>query len=313
MRPSETPSPVCPVGFTKPLRDFLAFIRIEAGLSRATIEAYGRDLRDLAADLDAHGIPEPASARAVDLAEHIQRLHREHGLKPASLTRHLATIRVFFRFLAANGRVPNDPTRVLERPARWRKLPNVLTPLQMKRLLSAPSPERTKYWLRDRAMLELMYAAGLRAAEVGTLRLDQYNRQLGMLVVIGKGNKHRIVPIGRPAQEWTEQYLGQLRPELTRFQDGRDDHRLLLSATGRPLDRVAVWQIVKRTAHAAGLGHVHPHMLRHSFATHLVVGGADLRVVQELLGHADIGTTQVYTHIDRQHLREIVKSHHPRG
>lgn len=310
MTPSETPRPV---GYAQPLREFLSFIRVEAGLSRATIEAYGRDLRDLALDLDEHGCPDPTVVTANDLAAHLQRLHRERGLAPASLTRHLATIRVFFRFLAANGRIRNDPSRILDRPARWRKLPGVLTPLQMKKLLATPSPEHSALWLRDRAMLELMYAAGLRATEVGTLRLDQYRRDLGILMVIGKGSKHRIVPIGRPAQEWTDQYLAEQRPHLARFGDNRDQQRLLLSATGRPLERVAVWQIVRRVARAAGLGHVHPHMLRHSFATHLVVGGADLRVVQELLGHADIGTTQIYTHVDRSHLREVVKSHHPRG
>jgi integrase/recombinase XerD len=161
-------------------------------------------------------------------------------------------------------------------------------------------------------MLELMYAAGLRASEVGGLRLDQYERQLGMLIVIGKGDKQRLVPIGRPAEIWTDRYIDECRPRLARFHDGRDRQRLLLSHSGRPLDRVAVWQIVRRNAAAAGLRQVHPHLLRHSFATHLVRGGADVRVVQELLGHADIGTTQVYTHVDHTRLRESVARHHPR-
>ena len=161
-------------------------------------------------------------------------------------------------------------------------------------------------------MLELMYAAGLRASEVGALRVNEYNATLGVLTVTGKGSKQRLVPIGRPAQEWVQRYLDELRGELTRFGDGRDERRLLLSNTGRPLERVAVWQIVRRLAHKAGLRNVHPHMLRHSFATHLLIGGADLRVVQELLGHSDIATTQIYTHVDRSRLREVVRKHHPR-
>jgi integrase/recombinase XerD len=182
----------------------------------------------------------------------------------------------------------------------------------MKKLLAAPSPEHGRLWLRDKAMLELMYAAGLRASEVGDLAVDDYNATLDVLIVTGKGSKQRMVPIGKPAHDWTEQYLAELRPHLSRWDDGRDRGRLLLSHTGRPLERVAVWQIVRRNATLAELGDIHPHMLRHSFATHLLAGGADLRVVQELLGHADIATTQIYTHVDRSQLREVIRKHHPR-
>jgi integrase/recombinase XerD len=161
-------------------------------------------------------------------------------------------------------------------------------------------------------MLDLMYAAGLRASVVGSLRISEYNATLGVLMVTGQGNKQRLVPIGKPAQQWVDRYLIELRGNLTHFGDGRDEQRLLLSNTGRPLERVAVWQIVGRLAKLAGLKHTHPHMLRHSFATHMLVGGADLRVLQELLGHADIATTQIYTHVDRSHLRDVVRKHHPR-
>jgi len=259
------------------------------------------------------GIASVEEIGPADLAEHVQLLHRERALQPTSIARHLATMRVFFRFLEANGYVEENPTRLLETPTRWKRLPGVLSPKKMRSLLAAPSPEAGRLWLRDKAMLELMYAAGLRASEVGALRTREYNTTLGVLLVTGKGNKQRLVPIGKPAMECTDRYVAELRPQLARFDDGRDEERLLLSNTGRPLERVAVWQIVRRAAARAGLADVHPHMLRHSFATHLLAGGADLRVVQDLLGHADISTTQVYTHVDRTRLRQVVKTYHPRG
>ena len=164
----------------------------------------------------------------------------------------------------------------------------------------------------DRAMLELMYAAGLRLRGRSD-QANEFHRETMLLTVHGKGEKTRIVPIGEPARDWTQKYIDEDRPGLARFKDGRDGYRLLLSAGGRPLERVAVWQIVRKYAKLVGLEGVYPHLLRHSFATHLVQGGADLRVVQELLGHSDIGTTQVYTHVDRTHLREVVRTCLPRG
>jgi integrase/recombinase XerD len=191
-------------------------------------------------------------------------------------------------------------------------MPGVMSPTKMRRLVEAPEPEHGRLWVRDRAMLELMYAAGLRASEVTALRVDEFHEQMASLTVTGKGSKQRVVPIGDPAVKWTLKYLEETRPNLLRFDDGRDRSHLMLSFSGRPLERVAVWQIVRKYAAIAGLQDVHPHKLRHSFATHLLMGGADLRVVQDLLGHADIGTTQIYTHVDRTQLREVVKSHHPR-
>ncbi len=301
-----------PSPFAPPVRDFLNYLRVEAGLAPATLDAYQRDLNDLAADLRAHGIETPERVRPTDLADHLQRLHRERGMQPSSVARHLAAIRVFFRFLVANGRLDDNPATLLETPTRWKRLPGVLSPRQMRQLLEGPSPEYGRLWVRDRCLLELMYAAGLRASEAGALRLRDYNPTLNVLLVSGKGRKQRLVPIGKPARTWTDRYLAELRPELRR-DDNRDEGRLLLSHTGRPLERVAVWQIVRRAAVAAGLADVHPHRLRHSFATHLLAGGADLRVVQELLGHSDIATTQIYTHVDRSHLRDVIKDKHPRG
>jgi integrase/recombinase XerD len=181
---------------------------------------------------------------------------------------------------------------------------------------AAASPDRTPMYLRDRAMLELMYACGLRASEVANLRVRDLHEKLGVVMARGKGDKQRLVPIGKPAQGAVSEYLRECRPRLARVGDpleDRGDGRLLLSRTGRPLERVAVWQIVRRCAAAAGLARVHPHMLRHSFATHLLMGGADLRVVQELLGHADVGTTQIYTHVDAKRLREVQRRFHPRA
>jgi integrase/recombinase XerD len=298
--------------FDRTVREFTTYLRVEAGLSRATLEAYGRDLRDLIEHLAEQGVLDPASVTARHLAEHVRYLHRQRHMEPSSIARHLATVRVFFRFLTAERHINEDPARLLETPTRWKRLPGVLSPKQMKALLDAPTPESGRLWLRDKAMLELMYAAGLRASEVGSLRISDYNATLGVLMVTGKGNKQRLVPIGKPAQQWVDRYLIELRGNLTHFGDGRDEQRLLLSNTGRPLERVAVWQIVGRLAKLAGLKHTHPHMLRHSFATHMLVGGADLRVLQELLGHADIATTQIYTHVDRSHLRDVVRKHHPR-
>jgi integrase/recombinase XerD len=286
--------------FDRAVDAFIAYVRVEAGLSPATLEAYARDLRAMVTQLAATGLRTPDDVTVDHLAAHIRWLGTEGALDPRSIVRHLATMRVFFRWLHANTRIRRDPARLLERPTTWKRLPGTMTPGQMKRLVEAPCPDHGALWLRDRAMLELMYAAGLRASEVGALKLK------------GKGNKQRIVPIGQPAVDATERYLAELRPHLARHNDGRDRFRVLLSVTGRPLERVAVWQIVTRVARAAGIEGVHPHLLRHSFATHLVGGGADLRVIQELLGHADIGTTQVYTHVDRSHLRRAIEKFHPR-
>ncbi|MCP3905328.1 MAG: tyrosine recombinase [Planctomycetes bacterium] len=300
----------CP--YDQPVRDFLNYLRIEAGLAAATLDAYAHDLSGLVADLVAWNVPDPAAASPADLARHVRSLHRDRGLQSSSIARHLATIRVFFRFLQANRVIEEDPARLLETPTRWKRVPGVLSPRRMKALLAAPSPAHGRLWRRDKAMLELMYAAGLRASEVGALTLRDYNDTIGVLLVTGKGGRQRIVPVGAPAREAVGEYVEQLRGELAHFDDGRDEQRLLLSNSGRPLERVAVWQIVRRNAERAGLGHVHPHMLRHSFATHLLVGGADLRIVQELLGHADVSTTQVYTHVDRSHLQKVIRNHHPR-
>ncbi|MHC4991508.1 MAG: site-specific integrase, partial [Planctomycetota bacterium] len=179
--------------FARPVRDFTTYLRVEAGLAPATLEAYGRDLSDLVDHLQRRSVETPAAVTAEHLAGHIQALHRDRGMQPSSIARHLATVRVFFRFLEANGVIEDNPAVLLETPTRWRRLPGVLSPAQMRKLLASPCPESGRLWLRDKALLELMYAAGLRASEVGALRRQDYNTTLGVLLVTGKGSKQRLV------------------------------------------------------------------------------------------------------------------------
>lgn len=329
-----------PPDLARPLRAFLTFARVECGLAANSLEAYQRDLHDLFTDLASRGRSALSGIQARDLTDHLARLRSERNLAATSVIRHLATIRVFFRWAESTADLPRDadgrpinPADALDRPTRWKKLPGVLTPRQVKDLLAAPrpdpksDPDALPLHLRDRALLELMYACGLRATEAASLGVRDFNPTLGVVLVRGKGNKQRLVPVGKPAQEAVGQYLQECRPRLVRDpgdQPGMDggegsaggrrggDDRLLLSRTGRPLERVAIWQIVRRNAIAARLPSVHPHMLRHSFATHLLMGGADLRVVQELLGHADVGTTQIYTHVDSRRLKQVHERFHPR-
>ncbi|MFM7051610.1 MAG: tyrosine-type recombinase/integrase, partial [Planctomycetota bacterium] len=228
-------------GFTAPLRDFIAYIRIECGLSPATIAAYGRDLDDLVAFLADRGVRHPRDVRPAHLAEHVRFLTRERGLDPTSTVRHVSTVRVFFRFLHAVRAIADDPARLLERPTRWRKIPDTISPIQMRRLVEAPGPDHGELWVRDRAILELMYAAGLRASEVGSLRLNQWHPVLSSMHVVGKGSKQRIVPVGVPAASAITRWLEELRPSIVGTDEARADHRLFVSNRGKPLERVAVW------------------------------------------------------------------------
>lgn len=302
----------------------MGYLRVECGLSENTLEAYRRDLCDLFADLDAAGITEMGGATERALVDHIAGLKSQKNMAATSVSRHLAAIRVFCRWAVGEKLLATDPSTVLERPTKWRNLPDVLSPSQMRKLVEAPMPrdgDARNLHLRDRALLELLYASGLRASEVAGIKTSDLHMALGVVRVTGKGNKQRLVPVHAAAMHAVSHYLAECRPILAAGPGaevggppmGRDEGRLLLSATGRPLERVAVWQIVRKAAIAGGLRHVHPHMLRHSFATHLLAGGADLRVVQDLLGHADIGTTQIYTHVDRSQLKAVHKKFHPRG
>jgi integrase/recombinase XerD len=295
---------------------FIAYLRLECGLRPNSVKAYAWDTLLLLDDLARAGCATFAQATPRMLAAHLTGLKADRRMTGTSVTRHLASIRVLCRWALALGESPTDPSEILDRPHRWKKLPDVLSPAQVRALLAAPAPRAGEsgppVWLRDRALLELLYSSGLRASEAADAAISDVMETLGVIRVTGKGDKQRLVPMGAPARDALDRYLRECRPELVR-PDGRDRGRLLLSRTGRPLERVAVWQIVRRAAQAAGLRGVHPHTLRHSFATHLLVGGADLRVVQELLGHADIATTQIYTHVDRSRLKSVHSKHHPRA
>jgi integrase/recombinase XerD len=298
-----TPSPL-----DAALRDFLSYCRIECGFARATLEAYAADLVALRAWLSHRGMTAWADLDHGRLVAHLTDL-AQRGLAISSIARHVATIRVFCRFLEANGLAPGNAASHLVQPRPWQKVPGAMNEQQVRRILEAPQPEDALY-LRDVALLELLYASGLRASEAADLTLERVLLDLEVLRVLGKGGRERIVPMGRPAVAAVRRYLDGLRLELVRPDHPTD--RLLLSRTGRPITRVVVWQLVEKHARRAGLGHVHPHMLRHSFATHLLAGGADLRLVQELLGHANIRTTQIYTHVDRGRLKKVIRDHHPR-
>ncbi len=302
------------------LGEFLVYLRIECGLAPASMEAYERDLVDMLAELSLAGAASPTDVTPRALVAHVQGLTRDRGYASATLARRLATIKVFCRWLCARGFASTNAADVLDQPTRWKKLPGVLSPKQLRALIEAASePQRAgdgaPLWIRDRAILELMYACGLRASEVGAIQLADVKDESASILVTGKGDKQRLVPMGRPAELWLGRYLRECRPLLItaeRAAQRRDKGRVFLTRSARPIERVRVWQIVKKHAAIAGLSGVHPHVLRHSFATHLLIGGANLRTVQELLGHADISTTQIYTHVDRTQLKDVHRNCHPR-
>ena len=287
-------------------RDFLA---LEAGHAANTIESYLRDLRRFVAWADAHGASDPATVTRKLLREFVFAL-KDLGLSAATIRRQVSAIRTYYRFLLGEGTVDHDPSDRLEMPRRGRKLPDVLSVPEVESLLAAPRADEPLAW-RDRALLELGYGAGLRASELCGLRVSQLLLSDGLVRVVGKGSKERLVPIGRQVLGPLSIYLRQVRPTLDK---GKSDDRVLLNARGQPLSRVGAWGIVKRRAREAGIRkRVSTHTLRHSFATHLLEGGADLRAVQEMLGHADLSTTQIYTHVDREYLRSVHRQFHPRG
>jgi integrase/recombinase XerD len=232
------------------------------------------------------------------------------GLAPTSIRRNVSAVRTYYKFLMGEGQVVEDPSERLDTPKKWRTLPDVLTVAEAEKLLAAPTLDEPLAF-RDRAMLELAYGAGLRVSEWISITTKDAMLDDGLLRVFGKGSKERLVPIGRRAIAATAVYVRELRPRLER---GGGRGALFLNARGTPLTRMGAWKILRKYVAKAGLTkRVTPHTLRHSFATHLLEGGADLRAVQEMLGHADIGTTQIYTHVDREYLRSVHKQYHPRG
>ena len=295
-------------------RDFLIegfrdFLGLEAGHSANTVEAYSGDVRRLGEYALSKGAGQPAAITRTLLRDHIFFL-KDLGLSPASIRRAISAIRTYFGFLVGEGIVKTDPSDRLEGPQRWRTLPDTLSVSEVEALLASPPADEKLAW-RDRALLELAYGAGLRVSELCGLRLADLILPEQLVRVLGKGSKERLVPLGRTIIGVVSVYLHQLRPELDR---GASEGRVILNARGEPLSRVGAWGIVKKAVTRAGIRkRVTPHTLRHSFATHLLEGGADLRAVQEMLGHADLSTTQIYTHVDREYLRSVHKQFHPRG
>lgn len=298
-----------PSPFEIPVRDFLTYCRVECGFASATLAAYAGDIRDLWVELVQLGLGTWQDLSHDIITTHLTNLRDQRNLELSTIARHVATIRVFCRFMHTSGVLEDNPAEWLEQPETWSKLPTVMADEQVKQLLSAPQPSDALY-LRDVALLELLYAGGLRASELADMDCSAIHFELGVCRILGKGNKERLVPIGRPALRAIQRYLDELRPDLEK--PGTSHDRIFLSRTGQPITRVVVWQVVKRHAKRAGLKDVHPHTLRHSFATQMLAGGADLRVVQELLGHSSINTTQVYTHVDRSRLKDVVQQFHPR-
>jgi integrase/recombinase XerD len=292
--------------FLEGFRDYLA---LEAGHSPTTIESYLRDLRRLLRFADLHRISGPDRITRPFLREFIYAL-KDMGLEPATIRRQVSAIHTYFGFLLSEGIVREDPSDRLETPKRWRTLPEVLSIAEVEAMLGSPTINDPLGW-RDRALLELGYGAGLRVSELCGITLPDLVLSEGLVRVLGKGSKERLVPIGRQVVGAVSVYLNTTRVALDR---GKTQGRLLLNARGHPLSRVGAWGIVKQHAERAGISkRVTPHTLRHTFATHLLEGGADLRAVQEMLGHADLSTTQIYTHVDREYLREVHRKFHPRA
>lgn len=291
------------------LEQFYDYLTYERGLSDRTVAAYTRDLGRWCAFVEALGAHDPRQATARQLREWVFSL-KDAGLAATSIRRAQSALRTYFAFLLMEGAIDVDPTDRMETPRVARRLPDFLTLEETTSLLEALDSDKPVYW-RDRAILEVLYASGVRVSELVDLPLAALDLHEGFATIFGKGGKERLVPIGEPALRALDRYLREVRPSLDRG-DGRG--RVFLNARGRPLRREGVWGIVKEAARRAGITKkVSPHTLRHTFATHLIEGGADLAAVQELLGHADISTTQIYTHLDRDRLRDVHRRYHPRS
>lgn len=289
------------------LRLYLEYLTVEKGLARNTVTSYARDIRKLVEYIKAGRIPWNRVSEET-LVAFIRRESRS-GLSARSTARLISALRSFFRFLVLGGYIKKDPTSQLTTPSTWQALPKFLTVGEVEALLAAPDLKKP-HGVRDRAMLEVLYGSGLRVSELAALKLAEVNLEDGFLVCRGKGGKERIVPLGRSACGAVKRYLDEVRPLVDR--DGREE--LFLSRRNRPFTRQGLWKLILGHAGKTGLAAgIHPHVLRHSFATHLLERGADLRSVQLMLGHSQITTTQIYTHVSRERLRRVYDKFHPRA
>lgn len=290
------------------VRSFLNYLTVEAGLSDNTVLGYGRDLRSFLKYCKSNEISELRRIEPVLIQKYLQKLSQEYKSEN-SIKRALVAIRMFLRFCKLMNLIEDDLTSVLESPKVWQRLPSICSRQQIFKLIDTPNPDEP-FYLRDKAMLELLYATGVRASEVAGLKTSDFNLNIGYVRCLGKGNRERVVPVGKAAISATTEYLTNQRPKLVKSFSG---DFLLLSRTGRPMSRIEVWRLVKKYAVRAGMPrNLTVHTLRHCFATHMLSGGADLRSIQEMLGHVDITTTQIYTHVDQDRLRKIHRKFHPR-
>jgi integrase/recombinase XerD len=285
---------------------FINHLRVERGLADNTIQSYSRDLIRFLEYLDTKGVS-PVKAARKDITDYIESL--EGALSLRSITRGVSALKMFFRFLINSGRITESPARLLESIKLPRRLPDILSASEVDRLLDQPDP-LNDLGLRDKAMLELLYATGLRVSELTGLRLANINLEAGYVRTIGKGSKERMVPMGEKARQALKSYIHGSRPALLK---GRSSNNLFVNSRGRQMTRQGFWKIIGKYGIIAGITKkITPHSLRHSFASHLLEGGADLRSVQVMLGHADISTTQIYTHVSRDRLKQVHEKYHPR-
>ncbi len=291
------------------IAEFINYLAVERSLAKNTLMAYERDLVKYIELLEEKGIKHLAQVKREHVSDFLFHL-KKHGLTTTSICRHLAAVKMFHRFCVRENFAKDDPTVLVETPKIWKRVPEVLSQKEIESMLAAASGRGWQI-KRDRAILELFYACGLRVTELADLKVTSINFEVGFVRAMGKGSKERIVPVGGKARESLEVYLATVRPKLIK---GVNPDHLFLSRLGKRISRQSIWAVIKMYAKKAGIKkNIKPHTLRHSFATHLLEHGADLRSVQEMLGHSDISTTQIYTHVDRERLKGVHKEFHPRG
>jgi len=290
------------------VESFLNYLIVECGLSENTIKGYKSDLRNFSNYLKNKGIKRFQDLRANMIVNYIEK-EKQRGLSENSISRSLVTAKMFYKYMITEGKISRNPMSSISSPKLQKHLPEVLHYKAVEKMLQVPNCNE-KLGIRDKAILELMYATGARVSEVASIKVSWVSLDYGFIRCQGKGSKQRIVPIGTKAVNSVRKYLQDVRPLLSK---GKDGETLFLSRTGKKLRRENIWELVRKYAKCAGIKNVSPHTLRHSFATHLLEGGADLRSVQEMLGHANISTTQIYTHVDRKYLKSVHQKFHPRA
>jgi integrase/recombinase XerD len=291
------------------LDSFLDYVSLERGLSKNTRAAYADDVGRFLDDLAKKNIKSINDVKRTHILDHLMS-EKARGLGANSLARHLVSLKVFFRWLSQEGLLSVNVAETMDAPKVWKMLPGVLTPKEIDRLFDAPDV-KTPLGVRNRAILELFYASGLRVSEMASLQLTDLHFNERFLRCIGKGRKERVVPVAGTAIKWVQRYLEEVRPQLS---PGDHEHTVFLSKRRQPMSRKTIWDMIKKCARDAGITKtVYPHSLRHSFASHLLANGAELRIIQEMLGHADIATTQIYTHVDPDRLKGVHRQFHPRA